>query len=85
MPAPSSGDQGGALAIHGFERTLDRFDLTGLEERLTTLCADPGGDRFPDDVVALPIDAEGCRGAYHPTLAMKTFHGQSLLLKSKDH
>ncbi len=72
-----SGDQGSALTVHGGERPLNCLDLTGFEERLTTLCTDPGGDRFPDDVVALPVDAERCCRAYHATFAVKAFHGQT--------
>src|SRR5215210_2728754 len=74
-----------ALAVHGPESPLNRVDFAGLEERLTTLCADPGRDRFPDNMVALPIDAERCCRAHHTALAVKTFHGQTLLLKSCDH
>src|SRR5436305_8465588 len=74
-----SRDQSCTLAIHGYESQLNRLDLARFEEGFAALRADPCGDRLPNDVVALTVDAERCGRTQHAALTVKTFHGQSLL------
>src|SRR5436305_14257968 len=80
-----SRDQSCTLAIHGYESPLNRLDLARFEEWFAALRADPCGDRLPNDVVALTVNAERCGRTHHAALTVKTLHGHSILLKSQEH
>lgn len=81
----STFDERFGFFVHLKEGALHGVYFPFFKYRLATLCADPGRDCIPVNLIAFPIHAERRRVSFHCSFAIRAFHHVLLRLKSSDH